>query len=1049
MNKYVNNRLEIFRNTIFVFVGIVALLLFITIFVTATSATEPEFINFKLEKSTDNLSWDPVNGNLNTGFILELNSSINYYYIDVQYGSSNVALKQGMYGFNITSYPSDFFDYWNDKGVNSGASPGSWQAHMYDIINGLSPTFYLNVDANQDLSIVDGLNYDFNGVIDTLRVNGDYPLGSYSYEGTIESEDDDTSQISVDTDFVSDIDKLNGPNIISLDLIKSPDQFFWEEQYGSLYSFYSCPLNSSYNYFYFDIDEINFDGELDENYFGFYLDSYPSGYFTYWASEGVDASATTGTWQAHMWKIINGEAPRFYIYYDSATGLSLIDGFYRDFHGYSSNIPLRVNGDLTRGMYCYSGQLTSSSGVDSNVINIDFSFLDEDNYQVWVDNNYDSLTPGWGVDHFAKIKDGLDACLNGGVVHVQPGRYEEIININKPVILRSVWGPTGAQITDDGASYSEFLETDGYTVFINSSHVLFNGFTVERFESVFRTSALGNNENKPSSNIEIKDCVIESFYDCICFKNINYAATCENKYDSQIGRISVDMKNVSSFVTYNDVLDGYDTYGIRLDKCNFGYISNIILNFRRTTGFFINDSETIKIKDNYFSWMENDGIYVNNSNEILIESNNFEKSKTGIRLDQNTIAVIMDNTYDEVDRDIERAVRIEEEDVYYSQLQDAIDTADTGENIYLHEGHYYENIILSKKLSLHGLEDNYETIIYGNSFSPAFLIKSNLDIKNVFIEDLSIQGGYHCLKTGKYNDVSGLIVDNCIIKDPIMGHAVYIDPHNFSDESSVRPGTDIFSNRIQFRYNEIEDGFYYQFWPYEVFTASVNNQLELKYNTIDNVFLNGSFAVVIENNNIQSLGMMYSSDVKIEDNSFENSIDEPKRYGLYLWSVQGTPSVFNIEIKYNSFLEYQSISIPKGVSGKAILISGAKDIDISNNAIRACSDGIYITENYTNREENICAGDVYDIAIEKNDFVLCQSGIKLLDNVNGSSIEDNIFDRNQQGIRIHKSGYHTIKDNTFTENYEGIQLDKDSSNSLIYNNYFDNTAINADDSAFN
>jgi len=265
----------------------------------------------------------------------------------------------------------------------------------------------------------------------------------------------------------------------------------------------------------------------------------------------------------------------------------------------------------------------------------------------------------------------------------------------------------------------------------------------------------------------------------------------------------------------------------------------------------------------------------------------------------------------------------------------------------------------------------------------------------------------------------------------------------------VRNGTDIFTQPVEFIDTTIQGSLYYQFWPYEVFSATIETQLLLQSNNIDHVFLNGSVSVSITNNDIQSLGMMYSSDINIQSNTFENKIDEEKRYGVYLWSVNGTPAVNNVEIKNNNFIEYRSIAVPSGVSGKGILISGAKDVTIRNNNIRACSDGVWLTEEYVNKDGQLCVGDVYDILIEKNDFVLCQSGIRLLQNVNGSIIDDNTFDKNQQGIRIHKSGYHLIANNTFTENYEGLQIDKGSSDNLIYNNYFSNIAVNAEDLSSN
>ena len=918
MKKYANNRLKLLKKTTSFLVGISTFSFIIMLCVVPSIAEEAEFINFKLEQSTDTVNWYPVDGDLNTGFFIELDPSITYKYIDVRYASTNVALKPGMYGFNLTSYPVYLFSYWDDKGVDSSAVNGTWQAHMWKIINGNAPMFYLSVSSNQMLSLVDGLMYGFFGVIDYLKVNGDYPLGAYSFEGNIISIDDDISVLRVDLDFVDDINNIDGPTLISLDIIKSNDQSLWYNQNGSLYSFYICPVNSSDTYYWLEIDNASVDGVLNNGLYGFYLTSYPSGFFAYWASKGVTASSTPGTWQAHMWRIINGEAPSFYINYSSTDGFSFIDGLYRDFHGYSLNMPYRINGDITKGMYSYSGTLTSTLGIDSNLIEIDLSFIDNEFYQIWVDNNYDSATPGWGVDHFSIIEDGINACPEGGIVHVEPGRYKEVLNINKAIILQSTWGPTGSFITDEDATYSELLATDGYTVRINNSHVLLSGFGIERFESVERTAAVGNNVDTLLSHIEVYDCEIESFYDCIRYSNLDYVATRGNEYDSQTGRITLNINDTTRFVLSDDETTGYDTYALKLDRCENGFVGDFNLGYRRAIGFFVENSHNIKIKNNYFSWMQDAGIYVNNSDEIAIISNDFIEMPNGIRLGTNSIVFIKDNTYESTtQRDVYRAVRIENQDFYYSELQKAIDNATVGQNLYLHEGYYYENIVLDKKLAIHGLQDNNETIIMGDDSSPAFLITNVLGVKNVFIEDLSIQGGYHGLKTGIYNDTSGLRVENCIIQDPISGNAVYIDPHNYSNSPLIRQGTNIFTNPVQFRYCYIRDGFYYQYWPYEIYNTNIADQLVLKYNDIDNVFLNGSISVLIQENDIQSLGMMYSSDIQILKNTFENPWEVLN--GIYLWSINGTPDVGDVEIIENSILQYDRIGI---------LVAGAHDVTI-------------------------------------------------------------------------------------------------------------------------
>jgi hypothetical protein len=56
--------------------------------------------------------------------------------------------------------------------------------------------------------------------------------------------------------------------------------------------------------------------------------------------------------------------------------------------------------------------------------------------QVWVDDDFDSSTPGWNVTRFAVIQDGVGAVASGGTVHVAAGTYQEQVVIDKRLTLQ-------------------------------------------------------------------------------------------------------------------------------------------------------------------------------------------------------------------------------------------------------------------------------------------------------------------------------------------------------------------------------------------------------------------------------------------------------------------------------------------------------------------------------------------------------------------------------------------------------------------------------------
>jgi len=72
--------------------------------------------------------------------------------------------------------------------------------------------------------------------------------------------------------------------------------------------------------------------------------------------------------------------------------------------------------------------------------------------EVWVDDDFDSDTPGWNVTRFAVIQDGVDAVTAGGTVHVAVGTYNEQVVIDKRLTLQgaglaTIIEPSGENLT--------------------------------------------------------------------------------------------------------------------------------------------------------------------------------------------------------------------------------------------------------------------------------------------------------------------------------------------------------------------------------------------------------------------------------------------------------------------------------------------------------------------------------------------------------------------------------------------------------------------------
>lgn len=88
---------------------------------------------------------------------------------------------------------------------------------------------------------------------------------------------------------------------------------------------------------------------------------------------------------------------------------------------------------------------------------------------LYVDDDYDSSTPGWQVTHFDKIQDAINATNSGDTIYVYSGTYTENIEITKTLTLS---GYDSGTKTINGA-------TSGNVIEITADYVNLSGFTIQ------------------------------------------------------------------------------------------------------------------------------------------------------------------------------------------------------------------------------------------------------------------------------------------------------------------------------------------------------------------------------------------------------------------------------------------------------------------------------------------------------------------------------------------------------------------------------------------
>ncbi len=692
---------------------------------------------------------------------------------------------------------------------------------------------------------------------------------------------------------------------------------------------------------------------------------------------------------------------------------------------------------------------SNPSGLGDNVSsNVDFSsWLSAywDNI-IWVDDNYDSTTPGWGIDHFSNVTDGLNAVFDSGAVFLKPGVYKELIKIEKPVTLAGFFNdPYLCVITDEDATYSQIIGTDGQTIQILSNDVTIDGLCVKRLEdftfTVPNTAAIGNyGVTSELVNITLQDCVIYSLYNGIQIENSNGLYVSNNEIFG--GTNDIVARAVEIFEIVNNTMANSTLNGLKLSDCHEGIVISNNATGKIYSGIHIDNSSEIIITE---SLLINNSKGILSDNSLLIEltNNSLKNNSHGIELYGITHAKFNNNSFENNTFDIYHTAHVEGYD-YYGNIQHAVDSAGLGYNVYVYPGTYKENVIIDKTIILTGIENRDGTIIDGTLGDAALYLARFLNTKDITVKNLSIKGGTSCVKTGIYNDVSGLKIENCRIFDPIGSYAVYIDPNQYSDYPPIREGTLPFYKPATLYNNYIRGGILYQYDPFEIFGINIGSQLLINNNDLDRVFLNSSMCVRLENNILWSLGMRNSYDVYIANNEISN-YPGYERYGIYLWSIEGQNPVKKVTILNNTIIGYGSYQVSSGVVGKGILIAGAEDVTLNENEIRANSEGVWVTGDYYNLNNDHVVGEVSNLKIQDNHITINQVGIMLKLNVNFSDIVDNSLFNNGIALRIEGSSNNTVFRNEFSENQYGIRIDKFSNDNIIYNNLFSNNVHQAID----
>jgi hypothetical protein len=171
-----------------------------------TKSDAPSVTAVSLQSTLNQSDYQDLTGSLGTGYSMYLYACEDYTYLDVDNFSATVDILADFlhpFTLNQTGLTQDWWDYWTAKNVTAAyatAYPASWQAFMWNIIKGDEPIFYLK-KTGSDYQLIDGFQYQFGQGEQMLRISGDYPLATYTYDGELYATAGCFSTLSMDMTF--------------------------------------------------------------------------------------------------------------------------------------------------------------------------------------------------------------------------------------------------------------------------------------------------------------------------------------------------------------------------------------------------------------------------------------------------------------------------------------------------------------------------------------------------------------------------------------------------------------------------------------------------------------------------------------------------------------------------------------------------------------------------------------------------------------------------------------------------------------------------------
>ena len=346
----------------------------------------------------------------------------------------------------------------------------------------------------------------------------------------------------------------------------------------------------------------------------------------------------------------------------------------------------------------------------------------------------------------------------------------------------------------------------------------------------------------------------------------------------------------------------------------------------------------------------------------------------------------------------------------YATIQDAVNANETldGHMIRVDAGTYYEQVVISKSISLIG-QDKSNTIVDAGGNESAILVTAN----NVTVSGFTMQNataGFGAIEL--YNSQGDNITDN-IMKDTYYG--IYI----YSSSDSIIMHNEALNNSYSGAYLYLSHG-------NTISDCNVSNNVNF------GIFLYNSNTNLIFNNLISDQKTGISLTASDRNTVHDNSVSKAQ-FGI---QVSNTDS---------DLLHDNNVS----ACNQGIDISNSNNIRIMNNMASsnsinginlASSDNNTLSNNtaQNNKQAGISLSLSSNNTLSHNNVTVNNQGIQLA-NSNNCTVNENNVAQNNYSISLSESTQNTFWYNDFQQNQYALQFENSTNNTLVDNNFVNNT----------